>query len=50
MQAAGGLYRRIYDRAIGRSDAAHRVVWRRVYGLIPVGPNGLPLEVDHSAA
>jgi HNH endonuclease/TraM recognition site of TraD and TraG len=42
IQAAGGLYGRIYDPAIKRSDAAHLVVWRRVYGPIPRG-----LEVDH---
>ena len=47
IQAAGGLYGRIYDKEIGRSDAAHRVVWRRVYGPIPRGSNGKPLEVDH---
>jgi hypothetical protein len=27
-------------------DVAHRVVWRRVYGPIPNGPNGRTLEVD----
>jgi hypothetical protein len=42
IQAASGLYGRMYDAAIGRSDAAHRVVWRRVYGAIPLG-----LDVDH---
>ena len=42
IQAAGGLYGRIYDPAIKRSDAAHLVVWRRCYGPIPRG-----LEVDH---
>jgi hypothetical protein len=41
IQGAGGLYGRIYDPALKRSDAAHRVVWRRVYGPIPRG-----LEVD----
>jgi len=47
IKAAGGLYGRIYDPAIKRSDYAHRVVWRRCYGPIPIGPNGKPLEVDH---
>ena len=42
IQAAGGLYGRIYDPTIKRTDYAHRVVWRRVYGPIPRG-----LEVDH---
>lgn len=37
-----GLYGRIYDPKIKRSDAAHLVVWRRVYGPIPEG-----LTVDH---
>ncbi len=36
------MYGRLYDPAIGRSDYAHRVVWRRVYGPIPAG-----LTVDH---
>jgi len=36
------VYGRLYDPAIGRSDYAHRVVWRRVYGPIPAG-----LTVDH---
>ena len=48
IQAAGGLYGRIYDPAIKRSDAAHLVVWRRVYGPLPRGPDGEPLEVDHT--
>ncbi len=42
IKAAGGLYGRLYDPEIGRSDAAHRVVWRRVYGDIPDG-----MTVDH---
>ena len=46
-RAAGGLYGRIYDPSIKRSDYAHRVVWRRCYGPIRIGPNGKPLEVDH---
>ena len=37
-----GCTGRIYDPAIKRSNAAHLVVWRRVYGPIPRG-----LEVDH---
>jgi hypothetical protein len=45
--AAGKVYGKHYDAAIGRSDQAHRIVWRRVYGSIPRGPNGKPLEVDH---
>ena len=36
----------MYDRAIGRTDCLHRIVWRRVYGPIPKGQNGKPLEVD----
>jgi hypothetical protein len=47
VQAATGVYGRIYDPAIKRSDLAHLVVWRRVYGPIPKGPSGKPLEVDH---
>jgi hypothetical protein len=47
IQATGGLYGRIYDPAIKRSDAAHLVVWRRVYVPIPKAPDGKPLEVDH---
>jgi len=37
-----GRYGRIYDGVIGRTDYAHRVVWRRCYGAIPRG-----LDVDH---
>jgi hypothetical protein len=47
IQAAGNVYGRIYDPAIGRSDAAHRVVYRRCFGEIPKDANGKPLEVDH---
>ena len=32
--AAGAVYGRLYDPTPKRSDAAHRVVWRRVYGSI----------------
>ncbi|MCA1647262.1 MAG: HNH endonuclease [Chloroflexi bacterium] len=42
IKAAGGVYGRIYDVEISRSDYPHRVVWRRVYGPIPRG-----LTVDH---
>jgi hypothetical protein len=42
-----GVYGWMYDAAIGRMDVAHRVVWRRVFGVIPKGPNGKTLEVDH---
>jgi len=48
---AGAAYR-YPARSVGlgvlikRSDTAHRVVWRRVYGPIPLGPNGKPLKVD----
>jgi hypothetical protein len=41
-RAAGGIYGRMYDQKIRKSDYAHRVVWRRVYGPIPQG-----LTVDH---
>ena len=47
IQSAGNVYGRLYDPTIKRSDAAHRVVWLRVYGAIPQGPDGKPLEVDH---
>ena len=47
IQSAGNVYGRLYDPSIKRSDAAHRVAWRRVYGPIPDGPDGKPLEVDH---
>jgi hypothetical protein len=47
VQAATGVYGRIYDPAIKRSDLAHLVVWRRVYGPIPRGPDSKPLQVDH---
>ncbi len=40
--AAGKVYGKHYDATIGRSDQAHRIVWRRVYGPIPNG-----LTVDH---
>ena len=47
-QVAGGkVYGKHYDAAIGRSDQAHHIVWRRVYGPILLGPTGKPLEVDH---
>ena len=42
IKAAGNVYGRVYDAAIGKSDYAHRVVWRRRYGPIPAG-----LTVDH---
>jgi hypothetical protein len=42
-----GIYGRAYDAELGRFDAAHRVVWRRVYGPIPNGEDGKPLTVDH---
>src|SRR5207302_11302275 len=44
---SAGRYGWMYDQAIKRMDESHRVVWRRVYGTIPRGPNGKPLEVDH---
>jgi hypothetical protein len=47
IQSAGNIYGRLYDPTLKRSDAAHRVVWRRVYGAIPKGPDSKPLEVDH---
>jgi hypothetical protein len=40
--AQKGPYGRLYDKALGKTDYAHRVVWRRVYGVIPAG-----LDVDH---
>jgi hypothetical protein len=40
--AAGTVYGRLYDPTLKRSDAAHRVVWRRVYGSIRLG-----MTVDH---
>src|SRR5205807_922217 len=46
-QNDAGRYGWMYDAAIGRMDVSHRVVWRRVYGPIPTGPNGKTLEVDH---
>jgi hypothetical protein len=42
-----GVYGWMYDQATKRMDVSHRVVWRRVYGPIPRGPNGKSLEVDH---
>src|SRR5207253_5784066 len=39
----GRPYGRLYDPALKRSDEAHRVVWRRVYGPIPDR-----LTVDHT--
>ena len=49
-----GRYGKHYARELGESDLAHGivckrsdaalVVWRRVYGRIPKGPNGTPLE------
>jgi hypothetical protein len=42
-----GPYGRMYDAALKDMDLVHRVVWRRVFGPIPLGPNGKPLEVDH---
>jgi hypothetical protein len=33
---------RLYDRRLKRTDYAHRIVWRRVFGAIPAG-----LTVDH---
>lgn len=35
--AQKGTYGRIYDLALKRTEYAHRVVWRRVYGPIPRG-------------
>ncbi len=45
--AQTGPYGRLYDPTLKRTDYTHKVVWRRVYGLIPLGANGRPLEVDH---
>jgi len=44
IKGAGGVNGRIYDAAIGRSDAAHLVVWRRCFPdkTIPKG-----MTVDH---
>jgi hypothetical protein len=42
IKAAGCVYGRQYDATLKRSDAAHRVVWRRVYGPIPRG-----MTIDH---
>jgi hypothetical protein len=39
---AGGVYGRIYVRALKTSDLAHNMVWRRCYGSIRRG-----LDVDH---
>jgi hypothetical protein len=36
-------YGRLYDPALKRSDASHRVVWRRVFGPIREG-----LTVEHT--
>jgi hypothetical protein len=44
IKSAGGVYGRIYDATIGRSDAAHLVVWRRCFPDRPI-PKGL--TVDH---
>jgi hypothetical protein len=46
-QNNAGRYGWMYDAAIKRMDVSHRVIWRRVYGAIPEGPNGKLLEVDH---
>jgi hypothetical protein len=35
-------YGRLYDPVLKRTDYAHRVVWRRAYGAIPLG-----MTVDH---
>jgi hypothetical protein len=40
--AAGKVYGKHYDATIGKSDLAHRIVWRRVYSAIPLG-----LDIDH---
>jgi len=45
--AEKGPYGRLYDATLKRTDYTHKVVWRRVYGPIPCGRNGKPLEVDH---
>jgi hypothetical protein len=42
-----GPYGRCYDSVLGRTDYTHLIVWRRVYGIIPTGPDGNFLEVDH---
>jgi hypothetical protein len=49
-----GKYGRLYDPSLKRSDAAHLVVWRRVFGVIPAGKvvehlcgNGLCQRPDH---
>lgn len=42
VQIQGRPYGRLYDTELKRSDEAHRVVWRRVYGAIRDG-----LTVDH---
>jgi hypothetical protein len=42
-----GIYGWMYDPATKAMDVMHRIVWRRVYGPIPKGPNGKTLEVDH---
>jgi HNH endonuclease len=41
-----GRYGWMWDPVLKRMDVVHRIVWRRVYGPIPNGPNGKPLEVD----
>src|SRR5205823_2565006 len=40
--AQTGPYGRLYDSAAGKTDYAHRIVWRRCYGAIPGGQ-----DVDH---
>ena len=42
VQGRGRAVRAHLDPTLRKSDYAHRVVWRRVYGPIPRG-----LEVDH---
>jgi HNH endonuclease len=42
-----GRYGWMWDAARGRNDVSHRVVWRRVYGPVPDGPDSKPLEIDH---
>jgi hypothetical protein len=44
VKGAGGLYGRIYNPALKRSDAAHLVVWRRCFPDQPI-PKGM--TVDH---
>jgi hypothetical protein len=39
IKSAGGVYGLIYDATIGRSDAAHLVVWRRCFPDRPI-PKG----------